>query len=198
MNKSKKNKEAEDIKEKKIVSEKTENKENEENKQEEKAEELVIEKTPEERIVELEEETAKWKDSYIRKIAEFENIKKRMEKEKEEFLRFANEKLILKLLEVVDNLERAVNSSKTTEDFNSLIKGVEMTLSQINRVLTEEGVEALDAKGKEFNPYEHHAMMQEESEKHEDNIVMDEFQKGYKMKDKIIRPALVKVSKNKK
>ncbi|BDU50069.1 nucleotide exchange factor GrpE [Haliovirga abyssi] len=197
MSKSKKNKKDIDVEEEKMVSENnTEELENEEKKEEGKKEEKEI--TSEDKIVELEAEVAKWKDSYIRKVAEFENIKKRMEKEKEEFLKFSTEKLILKLLEVVDNLERAVSSSKTTEDFNSLVKGVEMTLNQINRVLTEEGVVALDAKGKEFNPYEHHAMMQEESEEHDDNIVIDEFQKGYKMKEKVIRPALVKVSKNKK
>lgn len=157
--------------------------------------EIVDEK--DEKIEKLEAEVLKWKDDYIRKVAEVENFKKRIERDKQEFFKYSSEKLIVKTLDVVDNLERAVESSKQSQDFESLIKGVEMTLSQLHKILDSEGVEALDALGKEFNPYEHHAMMQEETEEHDDNTVMLELQKGYKMKDKIIRPTLVKVAKKK-
>ena len=143
-------------------------------------------------------EAAEWKDSYIRKVAEFENTKKRMEREKEEFTKYASEKIIVKMLEIVDNLERAIKASEVNKDFDSLVKGVEMSLNNAHNIFKMEGLEPLEAKGKEFNPYEHHAMMQEETEEHADNIVMEEFQKGYKLKDKIIRPTLVKVAKNKK
>jgi len=143
-------------------------------------------------------EAAEWKDSYVRKVAEFENTKKRMEREKEEFSKYASEKIIVKMLEIVDNLERAVKAAEANKDFDGLAKGVEMTLNQAHGIFKAEGVEALEAKGKEFNPYEHHAMMQEETEEHADNTVMEEFQRGYKLKEKIIRPALVKVAKNKK
>lgn len=143
-------------------------------------------------------ESAEWKDSYVRKVAEFENTKKRMEREKEEFSKYAAEKIIVKMLEIVDNLERAVKAAEANKDFDGLAKGVEMTLNQAHNMFKAEGVEALEAKGKEFNPYEHHAMMQEETEEHADNTVMEEFQKGYKLKERIIRPALVKVAKNKK
>lgn len=94
-------------------------------------------------------------------------------------------------------MERAVESSKQSKDFESLVKGVEMTLSQLHQLLDSEGVVALEAIGKEFNPYEHHAMMQEETDEHDNNTVMMELQKGYKMKDKVIRPSLVKVAKKK-
>ena len=126
----------------------------------------------EEKIQELEVEVEKWKDSYIRKVAEFENIRKRLEREKEEFIKYASEKLIVKLLEAVDNLERGIESSKVSNDFDSLVKGVEMTLGQMHRIMNDEGVEPLESLGKEFNPYEHHAMMQEESEEFENNHVM--------------------------
>ena len=165
------------------------------NENEEEKSEEVEQKSREE---ELEEEVAKWKDSYVRKVAEFENIKKRMQKEKEDFKKYASEKLIIKLLEAVDNLERGITSSKQSQDFESLVKGVEMTLGQMHRILKDEGVEVVESLGKEFNPYEHHAMMQEESSEHKDNEVIMELQKGYRMKDKVIRPALVKVAKNKK
>ena len=182
----------------------------------EKTEEKIEEKTPEEiekeleelnkeadhweteRIKELELEVDKWKDSYIRKVAEFENIRKRLEREKEEFVKYASEKLLVKVLEAVDNLERGIDSSKTSKDFEGLVKGVEMTLTQMHKIMTDEGVEPLESLGQEFNPYEHHAMMQEESDEYENNHVMMELQKGYKMKGKVIRPALVKVAKNSK
>ena len=147
------------------------------------------------RIKELEEEVAKWKDGYIRKVAEFENFRKRKEKEITDFRKYASEKVILKVLESVDNLERAISSSSNNKDFDSLVKGVEMTLNLMHKTLQEEGVEPLETLGKEFNPYEHHAMMQEETDEHEHNTVCLELQKGYKMKDKVIRPALVKVAK---
>ena len=164
----------------------------------ENKEEPCCESNCEEEIAKLEKELQEWKDSYVRKVAEFENAKKRMEREKEEFSKYAAEKIIVKMLEIVDNLERAVKAAEANKDFDGLAKGVEMTLNQAHNMFKAEGVEALEAKGKEFNPYEHHAMMQEETEEHADNIVMEEFQKGYKLKERIIRPALVKVAKNKK
>lgn len=159
--------------------------------------ELVEEEPKLDELAEEKKETAKWKDSYMRKIAEFENIKKRMQREKEDFVKYASEKLVVKVLEAVDNLERAIDSSKKNQDFESLVKGVEMTLNQMHKLLKDEGVEPLESEGKEFDPYQHHAMMQEENVEFEHNTVIQELQKGYKMKDKVIRPALVKVAKNK-
>ncbi len=163
----------------------------------EENEEISPTKEQDEKIAVLEKEAAEWKDSYIRKVAEFQNYTKRRDREIDEFRKYASEKIIVKVVEVMDNLERALQSSNQTKDFDSLVKGVEMTFSQLKRVIQEEGVEALESVGKEFNPYEHHAMMQEENKEFEHNTVIAEFQKGYKMKDKVIRPALVKVAKNK-
>ena len=150
-----------------------------------------------EKIKALETDLASTKEQYYRKAAEFDNTKKRLEKEKEEFLKYSNEKIILKVLEFVDNLERAVQSSVSAKDFDAMLKGVEMTLDHLKHLLEVEGVKALDAVGKDFNPYEHHAVMTEETDEHKENTVMLELQKGYKMKDRIIRPSLVKVAKKK-
>lgn len=160
-------------------------------------EELCCESNNDEEIAKLQKELQEWKDSYVRKVAEFENAKKRMEREKEEFSKYASEKIITKMIEIIDNMERAMQSATANKDFDNLAKGIEMTLNQAHNVLKNEGLEPLEAKGKEFNPYEHHAMMQEDTEEHPDNTVIEEFQKGYKLKDKVIRPALVKVAKNK-
>jgi len=193
----------EELKSKDIKKEEPEE-EKEEGKKKAKKEEEVLEEAElveeEPEVDELEEakkESAKWKDSYMRKIAEFENIKKRMQREKEDFVKYASEKLVVKVLESVDNLERAIESSKKNQDFDSLVKGVEMTLNQMHKLLKDEGVEPLESEGKEFDPYQHHAMMQEENKEFEHNTVIQELQKGYKMKGKVIRPALVKVAKNK-
>ena len=164
----------------------------------ESKEEPCCESNCEEEIAKLEKEVQEWKDSYVRKVAEFENAKKRMEREKEEFSKYASEKIITKMIEIIDNMERAIQSASANKDFDNLVKGIEMTLNQAHTVFKSEGVEPLDAKGKEFNPYEHHAMMQEDTEEHPDNTIIEEFQKGYKMKDKVIRPSLVKVARNKK
>lgn len=167
----------------------------EENKNIEEASEEQAKSAEEEKKQDDSEEAMKWKDAYIRKVAEFENFRKRKEKEKDDFVKFASEKLLVKTLEAVDNLERAVESANASKDFEGLFKGVEMTLNQLHKILAEEGVEAIEAQGKEFNPYEHQAMMTGESEEHKDNTIIQEFQKGYKLKGKVIRPSMVKVCK---
>ncbi len=135
------------------------------------------------------------KSDYLRKNAEFQNFRKRQEKELEELRKFASEKVMIKLLDNVDNLERAIAASSETKDFDSLIKGVEMTLSQMKGIMHSEGVEAIESEGAIYNPHIHHAVMVEESENHENDQIIQVFQKAYKMKEKVIRPAMVKVCK---
>lgn len=143
----------------------------------------------------LKAEIENLKGDYLRKNAEFQNFKKRQEKELEELRKFASEKVMVKLLDNVDNLERAIAASAETKDFDSLIKGVEMTLSQMKGVMQSEGVEAVDSEGAIYDPHVHHAVMVEDSPSHENDQIIQVFQKAYKMKDKIIRPAMVKVCK---
>ena len=143
----------------------------------------------------LEKELEDWKLAYTRKLADFQNFSKRKDNELAEMKKYAAEGVILKLLDNVDNLERAVSSSKENRDVDSLIEGLEMTLKGINEMLISEGLEEIDAAGKEYDPYEHQAMMVEDVQDKDNNIVLDVFNKGYKLKGKVIRPAMVKVNK---
>jgi molecular chaperone GrpE len=188
-------KKKDEIKGKEIMEE-----EMEELRQEQEDVEKLEELEDKEQELEKELETAKkeveeWKGSYARKHAEFQNFAKRKDKEVEELRKYASEKIIIKLLEGVDNLERAISASGESKDFDSLVKGVEMTLNQFHNVLQGEGVASIETDGKEYDPYQHQAMMTEASDEVEDNYIIQEFQKGYTMNGKVIRPSMVKVCK---
>ena len=157
--------------------------------------EKSAEETSEDKIKRLEAELEEWKNSYTRKLAEFQNFTKRKENEVAEMRKYASEGIIVKLLDNVDNLERAVDASKESQNFDSLIEGVNMILNNLKNLLTEEGVEEIEAAGKEYDPYEHKAMITENKEELDDNVVVQVFQKGYKMKGKVVRPAMVTVNK---
>lgn len=165
-----------------------------ENTVEEKVEETKVENCAEE-VNKLKAEVEDWKNSYLRKQAEFQNFTKRKEKEFEELKAFASEKVIIKLLDIVDNLERAIAASSETKDFDSLVKGVELTLSQMKSTIVSEGVEAIITEKAMFDPHLHMAVAVEDSADHSNDEVIAEFQKGYKMKGKVIRPSMVKVCK---
>ena len=147
------------------------------------------------KVKKLEAELEEWKNSYTRKLAEFQNFTKRKENEVAEMRKYASEGIIVKLLDNIDNLERAVDASKESQNFDSLIEGVNMILNNLKHLLTEEGVEEIEAAGKEYDPYEHKAMITENKEELDDNVVVQVFQKGYKMKGKVVRPAMVTVNK---
>ena len=152
------------------------------------------EKNYEEEIGKLQAEVEDWKQSYLRKQADFQNFTKRKEKELEELRKFASEKIITKLLDGVDNLERAITASSATKDFDGLVKGVDMILSQLKGIMESEGVEAIKAEGK-YDPMFHHAVMVEDNPEFGDDEIVLELQKGYTMKGKVIRPSMVKVCK---
>ncbi|MEW9701573.1 nucleotide exchange factor GrpE [Paenibacillus sp. SI8] len=130
----------------------------------------------------------------LRVQADFDNFRRRARVEKEDIAKYASLKLIEQLLPVVDNFDRALSSSKETKDFDSLVKGLDMTFRQFDGILTGEGLKPIEAVGQPFNPEFHQAVMQVESDEHEEGIVVEELQKGYTLKDKVIRPAMVKVS----
>ena len=157
--------------------------------------EKSVEETSEDKIKKLEAELQEWKNSYTRKLAEFQNFTKRKENEVAEMRKYASEEIVVKLLDNIDNLERAVDASKENQNFDSLVEGVNMILNNLKHLLTEEGVEEIEAAGKEYNPYEHKAMITENKEELDDNVVVQVFQKGYKMKGKVVRPAMVTVNK---
>ena len=177
----------------------TENQQNEtDNETKETVDENVDnkEETCEEKIAKLELEVQEWKNSYTRKLAEFQNFTKRKETEVSEMKKYASEGIIIKLLENIDNLERAENASVETKNFDALVEGVNMILRNLKYMLSEEGVEEVEAgEGVQFNPYEHQAMMTEEKDDLDNDVIVQVFQKGYKLKGKIIRPAMVTVNK---
>jgi molecular chaperone GrpE len=123
--------------------------------------------------------------------ADFENFRRRTRQEREELLKYGAEGLICNLLPVLDNLERALNATGAE---TSLQKGVEMIFQQFKETLAGQGLEPICAIGSEFDPTKHQAVMQVPSSEHPENHVVEEFQKGYLLKDKVIRPAMVKVA----
>ncbi|WP_373865186.1 nucleotide exchange factor GrpE [Paenibacillus koleovorans] len=131
---------------------------------------------------------------YLRTQADFDNFRRRSRQEKEDFAKYASAKLLEQLLPVVDNFERALGTTRESRDFDALIKGVDMIFRQLDQVLVQEGLTPMNAVGQPFNPEFHQAIMQVESEEHEEGIVVEEIQKGYMLKDKVLRPAMVKVS----
>ncbi|UQZ86968.1 heat shock protein GrpE [Paenibacillus konkukensis] len=131
---------------------------------------------------------------FLRTQADFDNFRRRTRQEKEEFAKYASLKLIEQLLPVVDNFERALVAGKDNNDYDALLKGVDMIFRQFEQVLAGEGLQAMEAVGQPFNPEFHQAIMQVDSDEHEEGIVVEEVQKGYMLKDKVLRPAMVKVS----
>ena len=169
--------------------------ENMEGKTQETVHEEAVQEEITAKIDALEKELEEWKSAYTRKLADFQNYSKRKDNELAEMKKFAAEGLIVKILDNVDNLERAVSASKENKDIDSLIAGLDMVLKGIKEVLSAEGLEEIEADGKEYDPYEHQAMMVENVDEKENNTVLDVFNKGYKLKGKVIRPAMVKVNK---
>lgn len=168
-----------------------------ENQKEIKEEKIVTLKESEYR--QLNEEAAKVKefqDRLLRLQADFENTRKRLEKEKQDFVKFANEGVILELLNILDDLERAVSLAESKhQDLNAFLKGVEMILAHLYEMLKEFGLEPIQAEGKLFDPHYHEALMQVENRDLPEHTIIEELQKGYLLNDRVIRTAKVKVSK---
>ncbi len=135
-------------------------------------------------------------ERFLRVTAEFENFKKRSQREMVDFRKFANESIIIEILPTVDNLERALAIQKeSAKDFEGLRQGVKMTLTGLLDALQRFGVSLLASHGKPFDPNVHQAVSQEESKQHPENTVSQELQKGYMLNDRLLRPSMVVVSK---
>jgi molecular chaperone GrpE len=145
-------------------------------------------------IERLKEEVQEINEKYLRLYAEFENYKKRVNKDKEELIKYGNESLIYELLPVIDNLEMAIKHA-TSNVNESLIQGVEITLKELKKTLEKFGLIQIEAENKPFDPQYHHAMSQVERDDIEENMVVEELRKGYMLKDKVLRPSFVTVSK---
>ena len=167
-----------------------------------KEESQLLVKDLETKIESAEQEAKESHDRLLRVSAEFENYKKRSQREVAEFRKYANESLINTLLPLVDNLERAINSSSDDDASNrnlidGVVDGAEMTLKETLKIFKKFGVQPIESLGKNFDPNLHEAVMQKESENAKENIVLEEFQKGYMIHDRLLRPAMVVVSKGK-
>lgn len=171
---------------------------NEEIKEEKKAEEPKEHKKEhkkDKKLEELQNEINTLKDKNMRIAAEMVNTLRRKDEETNRLLKYSNESLITELLPVIDNFERALNVYAKTTDIESYQKGMTMIYNSLKNILEKFEVKEIEAIDKEFDPSYHQAVMQEEKEGTKENIVIEVLQKGYTYKDKVIRPAMVKVSK---
>lgn len=179
-------------------------------KKEVEVEEVVVENVEVEQEVEVEEvsteEAAEFSeldkvknefkevnDKYLRLQAEFQNFRKRTEKEKTDLYKYANEKILVDLLPLMDNMERAVVSTDAGSD--GVVEGIKMMKKSFDDMFSKNGIEAIESIGAEFDPELHHAVMSDDSEEHNSEHVIEEFQKGYKLNGKVIRHSMVKVAK---
>lgn len=145
-------------------------------------------------ITQLETENAGLNDQLLRKQADFENFRKRAVREKEEMARYANSMLLLDVIEIIDDFERAMKSSEESEDFQALHSGVELIEKQFTSMLERKwGLNRFDSEGEVFNPERHQAIATEESDKHDQPTVAEDYQRGYLLHDRVLRPAKVKV-----
>ena len=171
---------------------------NEEIKEEKKTEEPKEHKKEhkkDKKLEELQNEINTLKDKNMRIAAEMVNTLRRKDEETNRLLKYSNESLITELLPVIDNFERALNVDAKTVDVESYQKGMTMIYNSLKNILEKFEVKEIEAIDKEFDPSYHQAVMQEEKEGTKENIVIEVLQKGYTYKDKVIRPAMVKVSK---
>lgn len=148
-----------------------------------------------EQLAQHEEKMKELEDRLLRLAAEYDNYRKRTAREFEAICQNANENLILKLLDTLDNFERALDSAKESNDYDSFRKGVELIYTHLKKLLEKEGLKEIEAVGKPFDPNFHEAVTQAESDKYEEGVVMQQMSKGYMLNGKLLRPSKVVVSK---
>jgi molecular chaperone GrpE len=146
------------------------------------------------KIEQLEADAKEASNRYLRLAADFDNYKKRARQEQSETIQFANADLIEKLLPVVDNFHRVLESAPADID-NAWLKGVRLTLQQLDELLASQGVSPIESVGTPFDPTLHEAIGHEESDEHPEDTVISEVRKGYRLNDKVVRPALVRVAR---
>ncbi len=173
----------------------------EENKESHDSEEKPLDRLTKKELIqkinELKKQVETNYDLYLRAQAEIENIKKRNQKAKEEWVKYANENLIKELLPVIDNLEKALSHSNNENAIDALREGVELTLKGLKNTLCKAGLEEIECIGKPFDPNYHEAVSEQEDENKEPGTVLQELQKGYILNQRLIRPSMVVVCKGK-
>ncbi|WRP05329.1 nucleotide exchange factor GrpE [Rossellomorea aquimaris] len=162
--------------------------------EEPQAEEVAEEQQESDELSQLEEKLNESENRYLRLRADFDNFRRRVNVESEAKEKYRAQGLITELLPALDNFERALNIDADNDQTKTLLQGMEMVHRSIVEALKKEGVEPIEAVGQEFDPHLHQAVMQTEDENFDSNVVVEEFQKGYKLKDRVIRPSMVKVN----
>ncbi|WP_347862717.1 nucleotide exchange factor GrpE [Salimicrobium sp. PL1-032A] len=142
----------------------------------------------------MEQERDEMQEKLLRLQADFENFRRRVQKEKETDKKYKSQSLTEELVPVLDNFERALQTEVKEESAQGFVDGIKMVYNQLWSALEKEGVEEISAKGEPFDPHVHQAMMQVEEEGYESNVVTEVLQTGYKLHDRVIRPAMVKVN----
>lgn len=148
-----------------------------------------------EKAKESQEVSKKHYDLYLRSQADIENIKKRNKKEKEEWVKYSNETLIREILPVLDNLENAISHSNNENSLDALREGVDLTLKGLKKILVKSGLEEVKTQGEPFDPCFHQAVSEQEDKNVETGVILQELQRGYILNKRLIRPAMVVVSK---
>lgn len=161
----------------------------------EQGEDVPYEILLQEKIENLTKELAEVKDQYLRRQADYENFRKRMIREKEDSAKYANSNLLLDLVSIIDDFERAIKSSEESKDFDLFHSGIELIEKQFIGTLERKyGLKRFDAVGDEFDPQKHEALMMEDSDEYDVQTVLEDFSKGYMLHERVLRHAKVKVS----
>jgi len=167
------------------------------------AEEELAEATEQQESAEgnWEQEAARWKaqaeehqSRMLRALADMDNLRRRVRKEQEDLAKYASLKIVEELLPVLDNFERALAADKEAMTLDSLLAGVNMVYRQMTQVFDKEGLTPIEVKGQPFDPHVHQAVMQTQDPEFASGTVVEELQKGYMFKDRVVRPAMVKVN----
>ena len=152
-------------------------------------------------IAEMQAELEKMKNDaqeshnrYLRTLADFDNFRKRQREDASRQVNLACEDILLKWLQIMDNFQRAALAAEEQHSYDSLVEGVSLTLKQMSELLEKEGVEPIESVGQEFNPELHEAMMRVETDEYPENTIIDEFEKGYTLRGRVVRPARVRVA----
>ncbi len=179
--------------EEEIVTEEAENLEQEVEENQE-SEVIEPEMNEESELESLQKQVDELENKYLRTQAEYDNFRRRTREERSADAKYRSQKLAEELLPAIDNFERALAVQSDHEEVNSLLTGMEMVYRQLKDALAKEGIEEVGAQGEEFNPHLHQAVMQVESDEYDSDVIVEVLQKGYKLNERVLRPAMVKVS----
>ncbi len=149
-----------------------------------------------EQLEEKQKEAAANYDKYLRAVADLDNYKKRAARERADYIKYANENILKDLLSILDNMERAREHAGNSRDFDSFLEGLDLIQGQFRDLLARYGVEAIQTKDREFDPNVHEAVMSVPGNAENDNSIVEEFEKGYMLNGRLLRPAKVSVAKN--